>query len=167
MPVTFAITGVIDRLRASVAAALTAAGEEPQKIPSAETADQVAYAAADLPITVLQMMSCKISTDDCPVNSLRFCQPVTIHHIRGLSPNGNASDTATARLAAIAAAIFADYRLESVSADTDNSIEQVHILGIDRGEDNPVQMLLDVNEQNISMAAVSLRLEIDWIEDED
>ena len=165
MPVTSAINNVLGRLRASVLATLTAQGETPAEIPSCETSAQISFEPSGLPLTILEIKSCKISSDDCPVNSIRLCQPVIVHHLRALDPAGSASDTATARLSAIAAALFADYRLESVSVNSDPSIEQVSVMALARGEDNPVQMLLDQNQQGASLAAVALHVEIQWVED--
>lgn len=164
MPITFAITSVSDRIRAVVVAALTAAGEVPQGIPGAETAEQVAFLSATLPATIVQIKSCEITDENCNVGELRFRLPVLIHHVRRLDAGGSASDTATARLAAIATALHADYRLEGVSEDGDQSVEQVKVMGLDRGEDNPVQTMLDAGEQNSSMAAVALTLHAEWVE---
>ena len=164
MPVTFAINNVLDRVRAEIVVTLTAVGEVPQSIPGAETADQVAFFATDLPATILQTKSCEISQDGCNVGELRLRLPVLIHHVRGLDASGNASDTATARLAAIAEALYADYKLLAVSEEGDPPIEQVQIVGLDRGEDNPVQAMLDAEEQNGSLVAVVLTLMIEWVE---
>lgn len=164
MPVNFDINNVLDRVRAQIVVTLTEVGEVPQGIPNSETADQVAFLATDLPATILQTKSCKISDENCNVGELRFRQPVLIHHIRALDPEGSASDTATARLAALASAFHADYRLEAVSENGDPPIEEVHIGSLDRGEDNPVQAMLDAKDQNGSMVAVVLTLMIEWVE---
>lgn len=164
MPITFAITSVSDRIRAVVVAALTAAGEVPLGIPGAETAEQVAFLSATLPATIVQLKSCEITDENCNVGELRFRLPVLIHHVRRLDAGGSASDTATARLAAIAAALHADYRLEGVSQAGDPPVEQVHISSLDRGQDNPVQAMLDAGEQNSSMVAAALSLIIEWVE---
>ena len=171
MPVTFAINNVLDRLGKATVAALTAAGEAPRSLPRATTADQAAFLATDLPVTILETGKLTIDLTNANAASLRLMQRVTLHHIRALVPGGSAVETATARMSAVCAALYQDYRLESVSQAAtlsqiaDQSIEMVLLTEIMSGADNPVQQLLDMNDQSDSLVCVSVRMELHWVED--
>jgi len=165
MAVTFAVNSVLDRLGQVVIAAMTDGGETPQSLSRATTAEQSAFLAANLPSTVLEVGKLTIGEDRANIGSLRFCQHVTIHHTRALSPGGSAVESATARIAAVCTALYHDYRLESVSQTGDQSVEMVRMTEIMSGRDNPVQQLLDRTDENDSMVVVSLALQIDWTED--
>ena len=167
MAITYAVNSVLDRFSKAVIAALTAAGEAPQSLPRATTARQAAFSAAALPRTVIGQGALKTSEENANVGSLRQCLEVTLHHVRGLEPGGSAVETGTLRLAAVAAALYEDYRLEAVSQPADQSVEMVRVLGILAGDDDPVQALLDQADEDAALVCVSLKLEIDWVESPD
>lgn len=167
MAVTFAAGSVLARLSKTVVLALTAAGEAPASLPTAGTAEQAAFAAKDLPATIVGLGALDISEEDCNVGSLRFCQHVLLHHVRALEAGGSAVLIARDRMSAVAAALYADYRLEGVSEAGDPPVERVGLTEILAGDDNPVQMVLAAGQQTKTLACVSLKIEVWWVETPD
>jgi len=165
MPFTFSVLPVITRVRAAVKASFTAQGEAPLELPLTTTARQVAEAGGDFPLTLIQWDEVDASEDDCPVNSVRLAAAITIHHLRMPEPGtGSGAETAILRMSGLAAFMRQDYRLESVAAAGDTfSIERVIVGKLLGGEKNPVQQMLDMNNQE--QLVVSLALTVIWQED--
>lgn len=171
MAYSYQIVPALDLVRALIKANLTTQGETPTQIPLATTTAQAAFFAdeeEDLPLTVIQVKTA--TTDDLGTSDL-ITLPLVIHHVRRLETNGVGTETAMARLAALAAGFKNDYRLRGVATvegltGADVPINRACPERLLVGEDSELQQMLDMNEQGISLVAASLELRIDWYEGE-
>lgn len=151
---------VLGLVRAFVKANLTAQGETPASLPNATSAMQVMAVTGDYPLTVLQVGK---PTFDRSGVSLSITMPVTVNHIREAEGGtGEAAITGLTRLAALATALEADYRLLSVGGAA-IPVQQVEVREILIGDDNPVQQMLDMTNQT-GLQAVALMLDVTWVE---
>lgn len=158
---SYQFPAVFAMMRAFVKANFTAQGETPRSLPSTTTAGQIATLTGDYPLTALQIHHMDF---DRAASSLSLRMQIIVHHIRETEGGtGEATMTALQRLCALGVALESDYKLTTVGG-TAVPVELVQVHGILIGDENPVQSLLDANNQEASLAAVGLLTEVTWWE---
>lgn len=161
MPYTFQVPAVLDMVRAFVRNSLTAQEDPPTALPDAATAAQVVMQAGSFPSTVLKPKT--LTVEDMGTSSL-LTLPVEIHHIRETEPGtGSGALTCLTRLSQIAADLKNDHKMLSVGGGDIpiNNALPTHLLS---GEDNPVQVQLEQSDQDVSLTAAALLIEVSWYE---
>lgn len=161
MAYQYNIFGVTTLLQNFLMANLAGQGEATLSVPTSYAIDQYPFESVPLPLTIIDVAHVTLGRDAGP-NKIMFSLTAEVHHVRTRSTD-NEEQIGLTRMINAALGMEADYRFASVPGAVVN-IEEVTPSGIMIGGTSRIQMSLQQNEQNVSVAVVSMPVTITWTE---
>lgn len=161
----FAVTPVLDLVRASVAAALTGQSEPPWSVPLTFELSPWASDLSALPLTFVEVRELAVDRSAGP-RSIGLQLDMSIHHVRQRAVGVAAEAECLARLGAVAAAFENDPHLALNGGDT-IPIHAATAEGIHVGTGSRIINQLASSGQDVGLAAASLDLRVIWFEGTD